>query len=138
MAHDINHVFPLQEFTLSQFLQEYQGLSSREDEDPDKVKLESLDFVLTGRHPINNTQALINPLVNIIPRHINPTFRRDYDSLIGFTEQIPILLPIFVFPVPLFYLMIRKSIHIKIPFQLADGDVWPILSKIHLFSYILP
>jgi hypothetical protein len=121
MSHDPDHVLPPENYNLSEFIQEFTRLNDTGDTLDTTIR--STDFALTGRHPDRRTQAVINPLINRMPIHASPTIRRDYDSLIGFTDDIPIVSPLNVYPVARIEDTLTSNIHIKVPFPVFDGRV---------------
>lgn len=123
MAHDPDQVLPLQEYTVGQFLVTAVNLRNDENMDSTDATFRSLEFVLTGRHPDHQTQAVLTPLANQIPPDTELILRRDYDSLIGFTDFIPIAEPINVCPVSRHEDTLSSNIHIKVPFPLYQWEV---------------
>ena len=124
MSHDPDHILPTENYTLSDFIQEFTLLNEPDDNgDTLATTIRSTDFALTGRHPDRKTQAVINPLTNRMPNRASPTVRRDYDSLIGFTDDIPIISPLNVYPVSRVEDTLTSNIHIKVPFPVYDGQV---------------
>ena len=124
MSHDPDHVLPFENYTVSEFIQEY-GLLKTQNEHPEEHDsiINSIDFVLTGRHPNRRTQAVVNPLTNRLHQGAIPTIRRDYDSLISFTTHIPILTSIYVYPIARLEDTLTSNLHIRVPFPIYHGRV---------------
>ena len=78
------------------------------------------DFIrlmVAGRVPVEGIthRVLVNPFQDIpdhLPRDI--TITGDYDSLIGFTPNLPFKFPLAVYPVPPFNFTLKKNIHLTL------------------------
>jgi hypothetical protein len=72
-------------------------------------------FVLTGRH--DETQAVVDPILNSIPENEPIGVTRDYDSLLGIDKDIRLTCPLTVYPVSKKEDVLSKSIHIRFNFR---------------------
>src|SRR5882757_9106697 len=83
-------------------------------------------YVLTGidESDVNNpTQTRIGVMKYVLKQNEHPTFARDYDSLLGFTPNIPTNLEdLFVWPVARFADTLTESLHIKVQMH-VNGQV---------------
>ena len=77
-----------------------------------------MKYVITGQDEVNDTTARIQVLRDALPGSWiddNVEITRDFDSLIGWSEDLPYEIPLDVFPVPNFRNTLTKSIHLKHP-----------------------
>jgi hypothetical protein len=82
-------------------------------------------YVLTGidESDANNpTQARVGVMKYVLKQTEYPTFARDYDSLLGFTPNIPTSEDLFVWPVARFADTLTEPLHIKVRMQ-VNGQV---------------
>jgi hypothetical protein len=88
-------------------------------EDDDSINFQQ--FILTGENIRDNCQAFVDPTQNAIYDSEPLNLARDYDSLIGVTENIVTQGSICVYPAPNPAEVLRKSIHMAYP--VSDGEV---------------
>lgn len=88
-------------------------------------------LAVTGYDPVDQVQLVPNPGFDAFnPAERRPTFVRDYDSVLGFTPRCPVLgKNIYVFPVSNPADILRKSLHVKVAFQLNDSREVSLLTR---------
>src|ERR1700721_382205 len=109
--------------TLVQFLKKASDLYqiSRNNEEDIGDYVAATEFVLRGFHM---TQHSISALSNrFVPAQNNPTILRDYDSLIGFSDELRFNREIFLFSVFNPSLPLKESVHLKTSFRLNSNEV---------------
>ena len=83
-----------------------------------------IKLMLTGRvkHQFSDCRVILNAwhgAAQNAPGDITVT--GDFDSLIGFTNNLPFLAPINILPIPLFNWTLTKNVHVLAPY--TDRDV---------------
>jgi hypothetical protein len=116
---DLDDLWPSRAFSLPEFNKHYLRLIRDDpDDDNDVVNqvIDSLEFVLSGREVRTRRQAYVEPLQHRLNDRNIPVQRRDYDSLLGFTDNIPTQgVDLYVYPIPPPDRSLTKSIHLKVP-----------------------
>jgi hypothetical protein len=102
---------PPQSYTLKQFVRHAKHL---ENEDNDNF----VWFLLTGE--ADDHQAILDPNRNTLPEDHDIIHSRDYDTVIGITQNIEVNGSISVYPVPNPVEALTTSIHIKYPITHAN------------------
>lgn len=77
-------------------------------------------FGLTGQAPNGPTCHIDALRGRLIPETPSPMIRRDFDSVIGFTDIIPVSSDLQYYPNPAPARSLNKSIHIEIEFQVSE------------------
>ena len=105
---DLYHSLPLEVYALPEYVRQAQALSDKEGDIEAFIR-----FMLTGE--LNEHQAVVDPIRNILPQDVGVTALRDYDSLIGYTDNIIVRSTISVYPVPSPAEVLSHSVHLKRP-----------------------
>ncbi len=127
LSHSFTHTMNINfdEYNLSEFIQRAYNILQVGDEDYES-KMAFSRFTLTGKrsfHDGRQTQASILMMSYRYPmQELDPVVRRDIDSIIGFTRNIPIRCSLYVFPIPPHQYTLRSSLKILVPF-LINGRV---------------
>lgn len=80
--------------------------------------------IVTGideRDPEHPRQVHVGVMANALADNAAPTLRRDYDSLLGFTEEIPTQRELFVWSVPRLSDTLTEPLHMKIKMRTQAG-----------------
>lgn len=121
---NLDELWPPRAFSLPQFNRHYLRLIRDDPHDEEEAVnqvIGSLEFVLSGRDVRTRRQAYIEPLQHRLDDNNIPIKRRDYDSLLGFTDRIPTQgMDLYVYPIPPAERSLTKSIHLTIP-MVSDG-----------------
>jgi len=110
--------------SLREFVNTYSTMQRNEQNivDDQWAFLHSAQFALTGR--VDLQQYAINALQNRFDaEHDTPAFKRDYDSLIGFTPSIPVSSDIYILPLSSARDVLTESLHVKVNFRLPPNRV---------------
>lgn len=111
------------------FLSEYARLWQLADNAQDareklSIQMKANKYMLTGIHVDENYQASVEPLRNAVSVDEQFTITRDYDSLIGFADDIPLRNgSLLVFTVPSKDQTLRDNIHVHVRFLVGPGQV---------------
>jgi len=62
---------------------------------------------------------------------------RDYDSMIAFIYTILVTRDIYLYPISNLIETLRKSIHIKVPMVIKDGQMNVTLSLLHMSNILI-
>jgi hypothetical protein len=109
--------------SLSQFNAKILALQSASENQVDEF-VRIADLGLRGYDTQDHIQYSISALTDIFRPETNiPTILRDYDSLLGFTNTIPVLGDIYLYTVFNPSLTLTESIHLKVPFVLNRNEV---------------
>jgi len=111
------------DYTISAINKSYKTLLAMEptDEYPNP-SLEAARFIVTGYNARENQRARLETLHYALSEDSPlPESRRDYDSLIGFTDHIPIHTDLYVHPYPLKQDNLEKKLGLKVKFYLAES-----------------
>jgi len=94
-------------------------------------------MALRGIDREHEIQYSVEPLRDrfIPPREV--TMIRDYDSMIAFTHTIPVTRDMYLYPISNPMDTLRKSIHMKVPMVIKDGQVNITSSLLYTMSNIL-
>lgn len=87
---------PLQMYTLRQFRAEYNVIAGSGREN---AGLYAARFAVCGIHPEGHAVGMNTHAYALEPNTPLPSIRRDYDSLLGFMDHIPMREEIFVYPI---------------------------------------
>jgi hypothetical protein len=89
------------------------------------VPLSAAQFALTGKD--GPQQYKVEPLLNaFLHDRQRPTFTRDYDSVLGFTDRVPTNSDIYIRPLTASRDVLKDDLHIKVPFQIHGQVSQPI------------
>ena len=97
------------------------------------------DFVLTGKYiddELNDCQADVQPRRNALEEGYGIKALRDYDSILGYTKDLPMTDSIFVLPVGNAREVLRRSVHISVPLD-VDGVDFKLLFKLQHLSLLI-
>jgi len=89
-------------------------------------------FVLTGEYAnalSHQCQAVVKPLRNALDRNHPITALRNYDSLLSYVADLPIVAPIYVSPVGNTRKVLRRSVYISLPVDTADVSLFVMFLK---------
>ncbi|KAF8500015.1 hypothetical protein BU17DRAFT_102620 [Hysterangium stoloniferum] len=100
-------------YTLEEFI--LHAMDYENEGDVDFIK-----FILTGEDTMSGELAVVDPICNPLTLDHGIIANRDYDSLIGITQNIIVPLSITVYPVSNPMESLSTSIHFKYP--IADGN----------------
>jgi len=105
----------VEDLTLTNFLNKFRDYRARDPVDnhpePDMI---AARYALTGLSRNRQVVAGINTTRDKLGRHGPlPFIRRDFDSLIGFSADIPVLNDVTYFPNPPLTRTLKKSVHVK-------------------------
>jgi hypothetical protein len=108
------------DYTISSFVKEYQRLLKLENST--NPTLEAARFVITGYNKPAGHHARLETLSHAMsPDCQTPRSKRDIDSLLGFTENIPLDKDLNVYPIPAPHESLKSSLGIKIDFRINDA-----------------
>jgi hypothetical protein len=81
------------------------------------------NLALTGKDTFTNIQYSIEPTRNRFTPPRDVTLVRDYDSVICFTNWLPINAPLYLYPVTNPTDTLTSSLHLKVPMKIHPGQV---------------
>jgi len=83
----------------------------------------ALNLVLTGYDSATGVQYSIEPTRNRFTQDRIVTVVRDYDSLISFTNWLPIIRDIYIYPVSNPVDTLTSNVHLKVPMKIHQHQV---------------
>lgn len=125
---DADHVYPCHDYSLGAFQRRFAAIQGDHPANniPPDVAIKSSVFALTGRDEDEQIQARIEPRINRMVDDDVVVMRRDYDSVIGFTESIPVFQNLNIYPGVNCSETLTTSIHLQVPFKIGG-----VVSVIH-------
>lgn len=69
-------------------------------------------FILTGIQGEHGTQAIVDPIRNILPNDHPVTVTHDYDSLLALVSDLPLECTIYVYPVARHKDHLQSNVHL--------------------------
>jgi len=111
----------VQDITLTNFLNKFRRYRQMDPADnqpePDMI---AARYALTGLSQDSRTVAGINTIRDkLAPEGTLPFIRRDFDSLIGFSADVPVSKDVTYFPNPTLTRTLNKSVYVK--YTYSDG-----------------
>jgi len=82
-----------------------------------------LTLGLTGLNSPINTRVVIEPLRNRLRPPYDLNISRDYDSLISFTDELPVNCDLYIYRVFHSTMTLTKSLHVKVRMRTQAGQV---------------
>jgi hypothetical protein len=128
MPVDIVDLGELEDWTLEEYvarLKAHWHYSGDENETEAAEALERFVHVgLTGRAPGGKTTRISLTDAYVTPEQASRfTIRRDYDSLIGWSTDLPLQCPVDIYLIPRFRDTLKKDIHIQYPMRgMSNGS----------------
>lgn len=104
----------LLEFNNSFIELDSQFLQANEENARVQARKNSLDLGLTGFNAQINTRVVIEPLRNRLRRPYELNISRDYDSLISFTDELPVSCDLYIYRIFHSTMTLRTSLHVKV------------------------
>jgi hypothetical protein len=120
----------LQGCSISEFNDHVIELLGEDDQVPPPQYYRALNLALTGKDMETGVQYSIEPIRNRFTPPREVTIVRDYDSLIAFTDWIPITANLFLYPVSNPADTLTSNLHLKVPMKIHHDQVFT-------FSFIL-
>ena len=127
--------------TVSRWVRRHQEIiNSGEEEDEPLAEFQAIEWALTGRDTVENQSARLDALQNRPQlQSTMPTIRRDYDSVLGFTRNIPARGTIMLYIRPSPIRALRKKLKLETMFVI-DGEVsdlsFDVLYVSHCYCYM--
>ena len=101
--------------------------SQRAEEDTEAMRAEAqsnaLILGLTGFHHLSNSQVVIESLRGRLRQPYQVEISRDYDSLISFTDELPVTHDVYIYRVFHSIFTLKKNLHVKVAMRTEAGRV---------------
>jgi hypothetical protein len=119
-----DHVANFTDMSVSQWVSIHQQISRRVPNDNEPLpEFQAIEWALTGRDTVGQRSARLDALRNRPPvQSPDPTIRRDYDSVLGFTRDIVANGAIFLYIRPSPIRAITKNLKLETTFMI-NGQV---------------
>lgn len=114
--------------SLLEFNNMFIGLDARRAQENEEhiraaAQVHTLTLGITGLNVPAHRRVIVEPLRNRLRRPCQLDISRDFDSLISFTDELPVVQDLYIYRVFHQTMVLTKSLHVKVRMQTALGQV---------------